>query len=165
MHQRETREGEWLLAGADGNGEEAVQPLIAAFLVGLHVACGMECHGPARAPICVHAKRCLLGHGPGGKEQRSLLAEHRRDLLLELGDDATEAVVVDLGVRWDQREELIGGAASVAEEESRADSATASNFASRENAGGVFVVALCCVWSGRLACSDDTRSPLRAKSA
>ena len=120
VHLGEARQGEWLLARADRNTEEAVQPLVPAFLVGLHVAGGVESDAPARAPIGMHPQCRLLRHGPGGKEQRSLFAEQRRDLLLELGDDATDAVVVDLRPRRDQREQLVRGAASVAEEEARA---------------------------------------------
>jgi hypothetical protein len=76
--------------------------------------------GPARASIRVDPQRRLLRHGPGRKEQRGLLAEQRRNLGLELGDRAADAVVVDLGPGRDRREELVRGAHAVPAEEASA---------------------------------------------
>ena len=84
VHLFKARQGEWFVPRAGRHAEEPVEMLIAALLVGLHVARGMEDDAAALPPIGMHTDRRLLGHRPGREEQRRLLAEQCGDLLLEL---------------------------------------------------------------------------------
>jgi len=119
-HLAEAHGGEGLVAGPDGDAEQPVQALASAFLVGLQVAGGMEGDGPAGPAIRVDTERRLLGHGPGGKEQRRLHTEERCHLLLKFGDDTAEAVDVGIRARGDRGKQLTCGAKAMAAEEPRA---------------------------------------------
>ena len=89
-----------------------VQPPVAAALIVIEVAGGVEQHDPPATGVGVDPQRHLLGHRAAREERRGRLAERRRDLRLELGDRAAVAVPVRGDVLGELGEEI--GRAAVA---------------------------------------------------
>lgn len=104
-HVGDVRHADQSVRVTDGPAGQPVQPLVATPFVPVKVAGRVEEHRTTAAPVGVHPQRRRLRHGAAGQEDGGRGAEHRGGLLLELGDDAADAVPVDGGVGGDAREQ------------------------------------------------------------